>query len=392
MGGLRRIEARTCAGQIDAYGASPHLGSLSMTVGETAYPTSDNEQTPCANEELWGAVADLLDSASLPGILAHKLGPLAAWRLRERGDPVPGAVREEARAASLAFLTAAPLVARIRESCDGALILLKGPEVAYLYPSHARRFVDVDILAHRPVDVYESLLAAGFVHAPEPEELGDDHHHLPPLKWPTLALAIEVHASPNWMPGTHPAPLGEIFEAAQPSALGIEGVYAPSPLHHALILASHAWRHAPLDTVRDLVDVAAMTACADAEDVTRTAAAWRMDRVWKQTARAVDALFYGGPRSVPLRTWARHLPAVREQSVFASDLRNVVAPFWAVAPHHAARYAGRAMADAVRPGPGERWSDSLARALKGLRDPTAPVGSVRGGDDRSTRHGQEADG
>ena len=93
-----------------------------------------------------------------------------------------------------------------------------------------------------------ALLASGFVEV-EDGNYSDlvDHHHLHPIRFPSIWLNVEVHSAPNWPPrAPAPPPLAEIIEAAVPSALGVEGVSAPDRAHHALMLASHSWRHEPL--------------------------------------------------------------------------------------------------------------------------------------------------
>ena len=79
------------------------------------------------NGTLWTAVDDLLARADLEGILANKLGPLEARRLRLRGDPVPKRLAAEEQLARASMMAAIPLLGRIREIVDGPLLLLKGP-------------------------------------------------------------------------------------------------------------------------------------------------------------------------------------------------------------------------------------------------------------------------
>jgi len=93
------------------------------------------------------------------------------------------------------------------------------------------------------------------------------------------------------------AAAAELFDAAAPSTLDVGGVSAPIPLHHTLILASHAWGHEPLHTLRDLIDVALVATQVDPAELERTAAARGIPRLWRTTRHAIDALFYGGPRS-----------------------------------------------------------------------------------------------
>lgn len=148
---------------------------------------------------VWDATDRLLEDATLAGILAHRLGPLAANRLRRLGEPVPEPLALEERAASLSMLTGIPLIERIRASCDGPLVLIKGPEIARLYPGSARRFSDIDVLSANADAVHQALLACGFLESPDPEfEFTPEHHHLQPLKWPTIGLKVEVHKYPNW--------------------------------------------------------------------------------------------------------------------------------------------------------------------------------------------------
>jgi hypothetical protein len=319
---------------------------------------------------LWNAADRIVDRASLAGILAHKLGPLAANRLRRLGRPLPESLREEERSASISMLTAGPLVARVREGWDRPLILVKGPEVARLYPGSARRFGDIDVITADAEDLQRSLMARGFVDALEPGELTpDEHHHLLPLKSLAIPLRVEVHIRPHWPAGTTPPRLDEILEACVPSDLGIDGVVTPAPHHHALILTSHAWGHAPLDTLRDLIDIAAVAARADERDVERAAAAWGIDRIWLTTRGAIDALFYEGQLTVPLRSWARHVALVRSQSVLENHLRRWVASFWEMPPHTAIARLPLVLRDELAPTPDETGRDKLARIARALRRP-----------------------
>lgn len=324
--------------------------------------------------DLWAGTDRLLEGATLHGILSHRLGPLAANRLRRLGTSVPEALFQEERAASLSMLTAVPLLERIRASCDGPLVLVKGPEIARLYPGSARRFADVDLLTRDALAVQRALLNEGFQQYDDPDwEHVAGHHHLKPLKWPTIWLKVEVHSLPNWPAHAGKPRVDEIVEAASPSGLAIDGLSAPDALHHALILAAHAWRHEPLQTLSDLIDVAAVTAAADSRELEHTAAAWGLGRVWQTTARAIDSVFYEDRPTLPLRTWARHLREVRERSVAEDHLARVVHPFWGMSPRHALRAAPLAVADTLRPVPGETWSDKVKRVRRAVREPQAPI-------------------
>jgi len=331
--------------------------------------------TPTGTEPLWVATDRLLERASLAGILAHKLGPLAASRLRRLGRPLPRPLLDEERAASLAMLTATPLIHRIRDGCDGPLLLLKGPEIAQLYPRNGRRFGDVDVLTPTADDVQRSLLQSGFVPSEPDFDLFDEeqHHHLEPLRWPTIWLNVEVHSGPNWPPRAHRPPLGEILEAAVPSACGIAGVLAPHPLHHALILTSHAWRHEPLFALRDLIDIAVLSQALDADELDRLASRWGIDRIWATTRAAIEGLFYGGRRTVPLRTWARQLERVEERTVFENHLQRWLHVFWELPFPAALGQTTQVLRSEVVPAEGESWGAKLGRVAGAVRNPGAAV-------------------
>src|SRR3954451_15920708 len=189
---------------------------------------------------LWSAVGALIDSAPNDGVLAHKLAPLAAGRRRRAGEPVPEAFAAEERAASFAALSATALLQRIRELGDGPILLLKGPEVAALYPQNGRRFGDIDVLTPDALGLHRSLRDHGFVEVETPFD-HREHHHLPPLRWPVIPLYVEVHAAPNWPQAIDAPAIAEILEAAVPSVVDVGGLSAPSRLHHALLLAAHSW-------------------------------------------------------------------------------------------------------------------------------------------------------
>ncbi len=303
---------------------------------------------PGADErsQLWRAVDGLVERATVEGIVAHAVEPLAVSRLRQLGRPVPDVLLRHSRAGSLQIATAISLVERIRASCDGPLVLLKGPELGSLYPPNGRPFSDLDLLAPDAEAVQEALLGAGF--QPRGAEVPTNHHHLRPVAWPGAALAIEVHPRPNWPAGLRQIPVAEIFAASVPSGTGVDGVSAPSPHHHALILAVHGWQHRPLRVLRDLIDVAVVSAEADAGGLERAAAALGIGRLWGATRRTIDALFYGGPRPVSLRTWARSLEELRARTPRELDLEALVSGFCWMPATQALGHAGRLVRSRIR--------------------------------------------
>src|SRR5437588_9480757 len=195
-----------------------------------AQPTELGPQRQAA---IWRSIGERLAVATPAGARANKLGALAARSLRAGSRPVPPDLAEDARMARAAWMTAIPLLGRIRALWDGPLLLIKGPEVAALYPDRARNFSDIDLLVADPEGLHETLRANGFVEVDEPEiYANNDQHHLRPLQWPALWLWVEIHLRPLWPEGRTPPPVDEIVAAAVPSATGVDGLLAPEPAHH----------------------------------------------------------------------------------------------------------------------------------------------------------------
>jgi hypothetical protein len=191
---------------------------------------------------LWAAVDALVDRAPGPRDLqAHGLHLIAARRLRGRGLPVPHEVAFAERRAAIATLAVPTLLKRARAAYDGPLMVMKGPEVALRYADPAlRAFKDVDLLVDDAEGAQRALLAAGFEEFGPPDGY-DRKQHLHPLAWPGLPITIEVHRAPLWVDGLPSQPLAELLEAGRRSGVGVDGILAPDPAHHALSLAAHAY-------------------------------------------------------------------------------------------------------------------------------------------------------
>jgi hypothetical protein len=339
---------------------------------------SSNRSRDADAGQLWRAVEGLLERASVDGVLAHKLGPLAARRLRRLGEPVPAKLEAEEQLARLALLTAIPLLGRIREVTEGPLLLIKGPEVACLYPDRARSYVDIDLLAVDGQGVHAALKKAGFVEVDDPE-LFRDHHHLRPLQAQRLWLKVEIHLRPMLPEGLASPPVEEIVEAAVPSALGIEGISAPHPVHHAVMLAAHGWVHEPLYTLRDLIDVAAVAQRADEIELARTARAWGIERIWRTNEGAAAGLFGGGRTTAALRLFGRHLQRVQERTVLDNHLQRWLHSFWELPFRPALLATGAVLRQDVLPEPGESWREKLVRVKHGLLHPGRSMSSHTAG-------------
>ena len=320
---------------------------------------------------LWSSVDALLDRATINGVLAHKLGPLAASRRRSAGEPVPEVLAVEERIASLAGMIADPVLRQIREASDDPMVLLKGPEVAALYPPNGRRFGDIDVLTPDAPGLHRALRERGFVEMETPFD-HSEHHHLVPLRSPVMPLYVEVHSAPNWPEGLSPPSVAEILEAAVPSVVGIDGLSAPSKAHHALLFAAHSWAHEPFKTLRDLIDISVLAADEDPDDLSRCATSWRIGRIWRTTRRAIDSLFFDGPPSTAVRLWARHLGHIRERTVFETHVQAALHPFWERPPAPAMAKSFAAIRADLRPAADESWGTKLARAERAIREARLP--------------------
>ena len=323
--------------------------------------------------QLWRRVEELVDRARDPSDLReHRLELVAARRWRELGRAVPDDLREQERMAAVTALAVPAVLERIRAALSGPIVLLKGPELAVLYPDPALRiYQDLDILVPDAQAAHAALRDAGF------REVGDAEkyvgiHHLRPLALPPLPLQVEHHSRPKWIDALEPPPTSERLDAAVPSSVGVHGISTLRPDHHALVLAAHSWAHEPLRRLVELIDVAAVSADVDRRDLLALADAWRMRRLWQTTISTVDAVLDGGSQPLPLRLWARNLPAVRRRTVLESHLARLFAGFWALPPATALRAAFVAAGAAVGPAEGETWGDKLRRMWLALRHASAP--------------------
>jgi hypothetical protein len=322
-----------------------------------------------SNDEIWESVDRLIGAApDERALTVHRLEPLAARRLRSLGVPVPEAAAESERLGAAFSLAAEAHLARARAAVEGPLLVVKGPEVAALYPDPATRVSrDVDLVAADPEDVQRRLLAAGFAEAGSADYYADAPHLLP-LAWPGLPVEVEVHGRPNWPPWLAAPTPEALLEDAVPSATGVDGLLAPSPERHALVLAAHAWTHGPLTRLRDLLDVAVMTAQADRDELERLAEAWGMARLWRTTDAIAAALFLGGPQPRPLRTWARNLSAVRERTVAEQHVARWVGWHAALPRRLAVRATIDELRDDLTPERGETWGRKLRRSVRAVRN------------------------
>jgi putative nucleotidyltransferase-like protein len=318
---------------------------------------------------LWTGVSRLLQqSSSLDDARSHRLEMLAAASSRELGHQISTNLATQARAAAMKALAAPLVLQRVREVCDGPIVLLKGPETAAYYPNPALRpFNDLDVLVPDAEHMQQALIRAGF------KPVGDEGcyvggHQMAPLRHADYPLLVEVHIRPHWVEGIPYPPIDEFFAIAVPSIVPVPGVMALPRVPHAVLLAVHAWAHEPLGTLHQLIDIAAAREGICASDADAIATSWGVERIWWTTTAAIDALFFAGRRPWPLRVWARNLANIRERSVLETHLQRWLAGFSAFPPSHAARMMVRAVGDDLRPMGGEDWPTKLGRTRTAIRN------------------------
>jgi Uncharacterised nucleotidyltransferase len=318
---------------------------------------------------LWEAVETLIDHASSEEDLrSHRLEPLAAKRFRAQGRSVPEDFVAQERRAAIATLMAPRVLERVRAAYDGPALVFKGPEVAARYPDPVlRAYGDIDVLVPEAEEAQRALLAAGFRLVGDPE-LYLGIHHLRPVLADGLPLIVEVHSRPKWVEPLSSPPIDSLFEGAVPSATGVAGMLAPAPACHALLLAVHSWAHEPLRRLRDMVDIAAVAAAAEPGEIDSLAQAWGVERIWRTSNAAIDALLGKRSTTWALRLWAQNLPRARERTVLENHLQRWLSDFWALPPLTAVRSVPRTFVDELGPGGDEGWRDKAARTVLALRN------------------------
>jgi len=326
-----------------------------------------------AETRIWAAVDRLVDRApNVEALVAHRLEPFAARRLRARGEPVPEKLARLERTSELYSVLVPVLMADIRRGCTGPLLVVKGPEAAARYPDPALRpYIDVDLLVADPVRVQRELLGAGFVETGDPLRYEGGPHERP-LVGPSMPMSVEVHGRLNWPRWLEPPAVEELFEAALPASYGLDEVVVLPASHHAIVLAAHAWTHGPLASIRSVLDVAVMAEEADPRELDRLAKEWGVDRLWKTVRRVADALFDDGRPPWPLRVWARHLLPARERTVLEAHLARSLSGFSALAPPRALHALAWHLASDVRPFPGEGWGSKVRRMQRAFVNAAKP--------------------
>ena len=322
---------------------------------------------------LWASVDRILErAAGLDALRAHALHVLEARRRQRLGLAVPPALQREERGRATMALLVPALLDRVRNAYDGRVMVLKGPEVACLYPSPwSRPFGDLDLLVDDAGAARRALLGAGF------QEIGDpdryvDLHHLTPLLLRDLPIPVELHSRPKWVSWGEGPAADELLSDGVPSRLGVDGVLRPPDAHHALLIAAHSWAHEPFRRALDLVDALVLSLGADDEMLASLARCWGIGRMWDATTRVSAAML--GDRSAPLavRAWAQNVLRLEERTVLQVHLARWLSPYAARPPAAALHSSVAATARLLVREPGDTWRRKSRRAVVAVRNAARP--------------------
>jgi hypothetical protein len=284
--------------------------------------------------DLWSALDRIIAAApDANSLRLHGLGPIAAWRMRQRGEAVPPDIERLAMGAAYASVTATPLLQKVVDILQEPVLVLKGPEVARLYPERTlRTYGDLDLLVADLPSAERRLIEAGFFELMPGKKI-EGHHHDSPLGLGSMALKIELHRDPGWLRWLTPPADRELFQTAVPSVTGVANTYALPDEQLALYLASHAWRHGPYTSLVHLIDIELVRQRTDPERLQELARLWGIEKVWASLCEMIDWAIYQLGESTPAavhRWWARHLEATRERNLLefylASWGRGLAAP------------------------------------------------------------------
>jgi hypothetical protein len=221
-------------------------------------------------------LARWIEGASHEGAQAHRVNTLRSPSSSLR------------RANTLFQIQTRAALDELRGLIDGPLVLLKGLEIAQLYPeSWQRDYIDIDLLVGDADLADSALRTAGYQPLFNLETL-PDYHQTAPLARPGSPVTIELHRHPSW-PRWNTFPVDELIAQSRPSRTSADGIMRPRDDHHLLIIAWHYWRDGA-HRGRDLIDLHLLRQQVPDEITGATAEAWNVARLWKRTQSLLDAV------------------------------------------------------------------------------------------------------
>lgn len=229
-------------------------------------------------------------------------------------------------------LVAQNLLEQLGISDSAPVVLMKGLEIAYLYPNVVERpFRDLDVLVRDPKTLWDTLVSAQYRPTPK-HPLDIDHHHLPALEHPAGFLGVDLHHRPN-VPGWVSIDPDLIFATAEPSRSGIPGILRPRDDLHALLIALHCWKSG-FARLRDLYDALLLEAVSD-RPVQDVASELGLARLWTATTQLAHALLLG-EHNKATRTLDRVID-IRRLGRHGNKRTRLIAPYIVAGPVRVSR-------------------------------------------------------
>jgi hypothetical protein len=307
------------------------------------------------NAGIWGATTRVIDRCpNVAALRYHGLAAIAAVHRRATSDEHLAEVDADLAQNAAAGLQGLEAVRAVREVVDGPLLLMKGLDVARLYPDPSlRRLRDVDMLVSDPDGTQWRLICAGFRETRGPGVEVDSRdrllHQLCPLQAPGLWIPVEIHRTPHWPFWCRPPSYEELIGDAEPSTVALDDVVTPRLEHHALIVLAHAWAGQPFEQFAQLLDVAVLLEKCDARDVVGVARRWRLERALDVARATIDCLLHNLGR-VPFvtRHFAAHLETLAIPSPARRQFDRYASSVFVTSPAEAAVGGARAAARRAR--------------------------------------------
>ena len=186
---------------------------------------------------------------------------------------IPRCSAAEAQSSLRATLVVRALLSRLREVCDGPCSCSRGRRLRPSTRCRGSVRTPTSTCSSRRCATGAASALPGFQAVGPPMDW-ESLHHVQRLVDPELGASVEVHRRPKWVTWATAPTFDDLLAAAVPSATGVEGVLAPSP-----VTTRSSSRRTPGRSGRrelgDLVDVAAMRReeQADADELAAAGAA-----------------------------------------------------------------------------------------------------------------------
>jgi hypothetical protein len=189
------------------------------------------------------------------------------------------------------------------------------------------------------------------------------HHQLSPLVDPKYGVTVEIHRRPNTGSLGRFVTVEQCFADSVESSTGVTGVRAPSPEHHFIFHLAHAWADRPLGRIRDLIDLALLSAELGGPEIARsTSKRFGVSRVWDATVSAQQSILYGQDPKPMVYLLSHHMTSIFNPS--KDVFRRFATPLWADSVSESGRIAYRELVRLTVGNPGESFLKKITRTFR----------------------------